>query len=256
MAGLNHEMASELLWREYPSDQRRTCFRQFWDVSGFTPADGQQPGTDQLKDIRPIHQWPLATALGQNRPPGSLVEQLVILIRGDVIQRYPTLLVYAVRATTDPLTWLRVPGGELRQPLFSGALAPDVAFMGFELTEDEVRGDSSDPGWFFILQEQPHEPRFGLDDSPPGAQPATLWNDLSWGHLAADAEQLALLSHIDLNSDLPDTTQVAGPPGVAWHADSGTGPAGTTGAQIAYITQQRPVRIAVHANDMLGPNRP
>lgn len=255
MAGLNHEMASELLWREYPSDQRRTCFRQFWDVSGFSGSDGQQPNAELLKDIRPVHQWPLTTPLGENRPPGSTAEQLVILIRGDVLQRYPTLLVYAVRATIDILTGLRVPGGELRQPLFSGALAPDVAFMGFQLTEDEVRGDSSDPGWFFILQEQPHEPRFGLDDGAPAVPPPVLWNDLSWGHLADDEEQLALLSYIDLNSDLPDTTQVVGPSGVAWHADTGTGPAGTTGAQIAYITLQRPVRIAVHANDMLGPKR-
>ena len=29
--GLNHEMSRELLWREFPTDQRGTYFRQFWD---------------------------------------------------------------------------------------------------------------------------------------------------------------------------------------------------------------------------------
>src|ERR1044071_9866830 len=33
MMGLNHEFARELLWREYPTDQRGSYFRQFWDVS-------------------------------------------------------------------------------------------------------------------------------------------------------------------------------------------------------------------------------
>ena len=32
LVGLNHEMARELLWREYPTDQRGSVFRQFWDV--------------------------------------------------------------------------------------------------------------------------------------------------------------------------------------------------------------------------------
>ena len=32
MVGLNHEMACELLWREFPTDQRGSYFRQFWDV--------------------------------------------------------------------------------------------------------------------------------------------------------------------------------------------------------------------------------
>ncbi len=38
MVGLNHEFARELLWREYPTDQRGSYFRQFWDVSTFLDA--------------------------------------------------------------------------------------------------------------------------------------------------------------------------------------------------------------------------
>ena len=32
LAGVNHEFARELLWREYPTDCRGSPFRQFWDA--------------------------------------------------------------------------------------------------------------------------------------------------------------------------------------------------------------------------------
>ena len=39
MVGLNHEFARKLLWREYPTDQRGSYFRQFWDVKGIEIHD-------------------------------------------------------------------------------------------------------------------------------------------------------------------------------------------------------------------------
>src|SRR6188474_3574077 len=33
MVGLNAEMGRELLWRNYPTDQRGTYFQQFWDTA-------------------------------------------------------------------------------------------------------------------------------------------------------------------------------------------------------------------------------
>lgn len=48
MVGLNHEFARELLWREYPTDQRGSYFRQFWDVSDF---NYQKKDIDKLKGI-------------------------------------------------------------------------------------------------------------------------------------------------------------------------------------------------------------
>ena len=34
LLGLSHEMARELLFHEYPTDQRGTYFPQFWDTRG------------------------------------------------------------------------------------------------------------------------------------------------------------------------------------------------------------------------------
>ena len=38
MVGLNNELGRELLWRGYPTDQRGTSFRQFWDATAAAPA--------------------------------------------------------------------------------------------------------------------------------------------------------------------------------------------------------------------------
>ena len=55
MVGLNHEFARELLWRDYPTDQRGSYFRQFWDTRGAIPAAS-------TPDIPALHTWPLPTA--------------------------------------------------------------------------------------------------------------------------------------------------------------------------------------------------
>ncbi len=255
MLGLNHEMSSELLWREYPADQRRTFFRQFWDPTAFVPPPGQSRDPATLEDIRPIHRWAPGAALGENGARTAATgEQLVVLIRGDVVRRYPTITAYAARAVLDA-QGRRVPGEDERQPVFSGALEPDVAFFGFPLTEAEVRGSGTpgegDQGWFFVLQEPASEPRFGLDTGGAGAAAPATWNDLSWGHLVTAAEGLRAVDYIALDAELPDTRGIADPPGVAWHADAGLGSHGTDGAQIAFIALQRPMRVAIHANDML-----
>ena len=48
-----------------------------------------------------------------------------------------------------------------RCPVFGGKLEPDITFVGFDLTAEDVEPE---PGWFFVIQEQPTEPRFGLDE--------------------------------------------------------------------------------------------
>jgi hypothetical protein len=256
MLGPNHEMGRELFWQEYPTDQRRTYFRQFWDPSSFVPLAGQPLDREKLKDIRPIHRWRSSAVLGQNSGRTAATgEQLVLLVRGDVIQRYPNLIVYATRAvwTADKQHGL---GDEERQPVFSGTLKPDIAFFGFALTEEHARGDSTepglgDPGWFFVLQEQPGEPRFGLDIGAPGDARPKAWKDLHWGHLVAAGQEQTTIDYINLDADRPDTRAISDPPGVAWHADHGLGSKGAQASDLAFITLQRPVRVAIHATDML-----
>jgi hypothetical protein len=238
MVGLNHEMSRELLWNEYPTDQRGSYFRQFWDTTGLAP----------IADIRPIHEWPAGSTLGEHSPrpapPDPNARHVVLLVRGELLRRYPTTLVYAQRAQ-GPIGG-RTLADEQRAPLFSGRLDPDVAFFGFDLSKEQARGSATDPGWFFVFQEQPSEPRFGLDVSgPPGAP--TSWNDLAWTHLAEQT------TYIDLGTPLPQTDALEHPGGPAWHlTPSAPGKPFARGSDHAAITLQRPVRVAFHAAEMLS----
>jgi hypothetical protein len=152
-------MTRELLWNELPTDQRGTYFRQFWDQAGYVPDKTSPISPDQLRDIRPIASWskdaPLGGSSARRRLPDGTGEHLVLLVRAQLIKHYPNLIVYAVEAKPSS----EGPGltGNEAHPVFYGLLKPDVAFYGFELTRDQVVGD---PGWYFILQEQPGEPRF------------------------------------------------------------------------------------------------
>jgi hypothetical protein len=231
LVGLSTEMARELLWREFPTDQRGTYFRQFW--AAVNPADSRQ--------IKAIHEW--LNALGENPEPGQHQASLVLLIRGELLRRYPDTVIYARKAVMSGSR--RVPGPVEKYPLFRGSLDPDVTFVGFDLSGADALGNDSDPGWFFVLQEQPTAPRFGLDKSAGFADSipkATKWSDLSWGHLAADQGSFDALTHVPASGALPDTSVIQQPPEIVW---------GKNSAHLAYATYQQPVRIAIHAADMI-----
>jgi hypothetical protein len=250
IVGLNHEMSRELLWNEYPTNQQGTYFRQFWDSGRHMRSAGESP--EAVTEIKPIHAWPANARLGANSGrPLKGRPNLVLLVRGELLRRYPNTLVYAVKAKRAEDGTREIDDSvPEKHPIFAGALAPDVTFFGFDLTEGQARGNRArgDEGWFFVLQEHTSEPRFGLDlATRPDPDPATRWDELAWEHLGPG------ISYIDLNAQLPDTRNVSDPggPGAVWHADSGLGPTGTRASDLAYITLQRPVRVAVHASRML-----
>jgi hypothetical protein len=96
-----------------------------------------------------------------------------------------------------------------------------------------------EPGWFFVIQEQPTEPRFGLDVAnfnEPIPDLTGTWSNLSWRHLANTAEELKTLSYASVKTTLPVIDNIA------W---------GKNTAHQAFITLQRPVRIAIHAKQMI-----
>jgi hypothetical protein len=158
MAGLNHEMARELLFHEFPTDQRGTYFRQFWDNAG---AVADVP-IEQTKDITPMHLW-RTNALGQNSPRRDITAagkppHILLLVRGEIIRRYPNIIVYAMQSGGgQTLT------GTPMHPAFFADLPPDAALYGFELTKESLTAGN---GYYFILQEQPAEPKFGIFPQP------------------------------------------------------------------------------------------
>jgi hypothetical protein len=237
MVGLNHEMGRELLWRGFPTDQRGTCFRQFWDILGRVPPPAPEQ-LESLKDIKPITSWNDTSHLGENAGSGSAEGQIVLLVRGDLLRRYPRAIVYALEAAWSSDGKRRELGTEERYPIFRATRAPDVTMLGFSLTEEQVRGadtvDGGHPGWFFVLQQQPTEPRFGLDVAVTFGGVPQHWSDLSWGNLAADESALKQIVYIPLDNALNAQTL----DNVRW---------GDNSAQMAFITRQRPFRVAIHS---------
>jgi len=249
MVGLNHEMSRELLWNEYPSDQRGSYFRQFWDPAGLVAL----PVPDAAKDIVPIHTWQGGLGTHSPRPTSS---DLVLVVRGELLRRYPNTLVYAQRAQKADSKYSLVAGAAL-QPVFAGRLRPDVAFFGFALKPAEVRGSDTelDPGWFFVFQEQPGEPRFGLDvaDYKSIVPPPAAWGDVAWSHLAPTEAALSALHYLDLGVTVPALRSLEVANGAGWHlAPAGAGLPYARGADQAVITCQQPVRVALHAAQLLA----
>jgi hypothetical protein len=222
MTGLNHEMGRELLWRGYPTDQRGTCFTRFWDTSGSE--------TDQMQ-LPPIHTWPLSQRLGSNFVgKGGDDGRLVLLIRGELLRRYSGAVIYAAPAASP----IALDAKEKRMPIFRGTLEPDVIFLGFNLTTTEARGE---PGWFFVIEQQPTEPRFGLDVPETfGLNPTDLdtWANLSWGYIVSNQDAFEAMSHLSSNGPLAGKTLGD----IGW---------GFNSAHMAAITLQPPARIAIHA---------
>jgi hypothetical protein len=284
MVGLNHEMGRELLWREYPTDQRGSVFRQFWDVRGVLsdPRLTDEQRREMLYDIPKLHLWPRRSRLGDHdnrdsgRPPE---EEAVLLIRGELLKRYPNAVIYAhkadwtrVNGRIDPTVERRLadlvgaeqerpPPAKVLTPLYEAKVDPDITFIGFDLTTavakggDPTRDPNADAGWFFVVKERPGEPRFGLDLD--GSRAVKVFNDLGWSnavgveegeHLPASAFAPPYpLAALDLGVDGEKVAQQADDVQVA--------PVAASAARWAYILYQAPVMVAIHAAEMLRTRR-
>jgi len=159
LLGANHEMARELLWREYPADLGATTFRRFFDH------------LDGGNDIEPIEAWPAGATLESRA--GAVGASSVIVVRGDVVARYPDLHVFVAPGV----------GGEPQLatalgPIFEGLLGSDMRFFGFDVTTGDLRGEGAGEEWFVGFEERVVAPRFGLDLGR--ASTPTTWDELTW----------------------------------------------------------------------------
>jgi hypothetical protein len=207
----------------------------------------------------------------------------VLVIRGELLKRYPNAVIYAHRArwqmrsgsiARDLPRQLDDPGvadgqnpprDRVKTPLYEARVDPDITFFGFDLTVEEALGDPdatdpNRPGWFFVIKERPGEPRFGLDLD--AGSMLRVWNDLGWENVAPGIQPGDLLRvdaatpTIALSPLPPAPAPPAADPmavlreqaqddaAVHWHA-------GMDAAELAYILYQVPVLVAIHAAEML-----
>lgn len=159
LVGLSDEMGRELLWREYPTDQRGTYFHRFWS--------GER---DEL--FAQIHRFG-PTRLGSHVALGGPAQsnRAVVVVRGEVVRRYPDLTVTAMFATAEhdgiPLLPEAPTGMPQAAPaLFYAPLPPDVLIAGLDISIDELRT----PGWWVVLGEHPQATRFRCTENGTAAR--------------------------------------------------------------------------------------
>lgn len=245
LTGLSDEMGRELLWRNYPTDQRGTYFKRFWDAE-----------QDELTG--PIHRFsaqPLGAhmAIGGTSSPGF--RPVVLVVRGAIVRRYPEAIISAVRATTEAFPPAFVEGSEA-EVLFHAHLKPDYLLVGFKLSAEQVRSGN----WWFLLAEHPTAPRFGMAEAPRGnqrapdaviAQDNLDWNDLTG--LVSDVPVLDRGRFLAPSARAVKIRDVGSVPEVQqWPGSS---------AVVARTLLRDPVRAAFDGNDLLdsiaapgGPN--
>ena len=177
MAGINTAVSEEIIWRELPFNPQGTVLRYFWK-----PAVLENP----VADISDIHRWKEMLGRNNSRPGGD--PYVVLLVKADLIRRYPDTIFYALRIniqedqSSEYVYWEDLAGKDeeghvssdtddlpenykgqktydVVQPIFRAELGKDIVLIGFPVTEQQVR----DGQFYFILQEHHELPRFGLD---------------------------------------------------------------------------------------------
>lgn len=240
LVGMNHELARELLWREYPTDQRGTYSRQFWARRNTgNPAD-------QYDLKHPLHASPQLTLEELGERPGEVASPLVLVVKGQVVHRYPGMLVTAAKTKKSGTIRALDPATEI-QPDFIARLEPDVLLVGFEsLSADDVRtlAGNEDIAWWFFFAEHFTEPRFGLDLPAGEATALADWNDATWANATLDSA--GRLGAASFNVPRLPKSKPGTPPGPSfdWPGSS---------SSIAWILLQYPFRRGMRAIDLLPP---
>ncbi len=225
LVGANQELNAELLWRGLRADRRATAFRRFW---------GHASAVDDIGDIA---SWTPASALGSHV---TQTAAMVLLVRGELVRRYPSVMVAAVPArwnadrSRSPVT----DAASLQLPTFRGRIGADVLYAGFaKPTLAEAAGTptpAGPAGWYLLLSENAGDPRFGLDPEGKGAPPTRA--GLSWTHLQLDAS--APYAKLAAFPTVPDANFTV---------------ATATAATVSSLVRQRPFRAFLHASLLIRP---
>jgi hypothetical protein len=281
MVGLSHEMARQMLFAGYPTDLMGTYFRQFWDVSAYVaqPTDPTDPAAlaELLHDIPPIVGWPLSQGLGQHENRTDIAaDNVVLIVKGELLRRYPDAMIYAARATLSGQQRV-IDDTDERHPLFSGTLPGDMTFLGFNLSAADAKGGtpSAPHGFFFVFQQHPTGPRFGLEPSAAGL--IVDWADLAWtnfGSQPADTQPAngsgppmasrlvgpwteqrlasSRMREVIASHPIPPFLSAAvGPSDLSITGADADSQWGVDAAQTAYITARLPFRVAIHGELMV-----
>ena len=120
LAGMNTEMGRELLWREYPTDERGSYFRKFWDQVDL-PSDFSKG----YFDVKYLHNW--KKRLGANHEDGK-GQLVVFIIKSELMMMYPQTGITLSIPKDGVLD-------NVLAPTMTGWLADDTYMAGFDISK-------------------------------------------------------------------------------------------------------------------------
>jgi hypothetical protein len=117
---------------------------------------------------------------------------LVLLLRGQLLERFPNLSIYAYPLTAAE----KRPGGasppvpndaqemdpnQIVLPVLRGHLNKDISYVGFPIAPGQIAK------FFFVIEEHMTEPRFGFDEPDNDNQNGATWLDIDWSEVGVAA---------------------------------------------------------------------
>jgi hypothetical protein len=191
---------------------------------------------------------------------------VVLVIRGDLLRKYPNTIIYAQSARwgvgdrANDLILHDEDGSraaadindpDIHFPAFKARIQPDLHFIGFNLSLDDVRGhpdleetsasrnslSAEQLGKYFVVQEVVGEARFGLDVSAPSQPSPEQFDNLAWTNIDLTGGPI-----VDVSKAFLGTVDGVDSTGFQW---------GNNAADMAGILYQKPAMLAIHGKEML-----
>ncbi|SIN96314.1 hypothetical protein [Fibrobacter sp. UWB11] len=175
LCGMNTEMGRELLWREYPTDQRGSYFKKFWD-SATTEEDIKK---SNFFDVKSLHRW--AGNLGENHMVSengqSKGDLLFFAIKSDLMKLYPDTKITLRKASctyikNQPLQFQidTSSSKETIYPVAEGFVREGIYTVGFPITFEKALGTppevdkTSSCGYMLVFERAKENIEFVLRD--------------------------------------------------------------------------------------------
>lgn len=153
MCGMNTEMGRELLWREYPTDQRGSYFKKFWD----SETSVEDIRNDNFYDVKSIHTW--ENNLGENHESGK-GNLILFAIKGKLMKNYPDTQIYLHKAVYKNGKFSLLDGAEedvVVKPVSQAFFRDDIYVVGFKQSSAELIGNPSskkDCGYMLTFKQE------------------------------------------------------------------------------------------------------
>lgn len=152
LCGMNTEMGRELLWREYPTDQRGSYFKKFWDTD--TSIENIQ--NDSYFDIKSVHNW--NNELGKNHND-SKSELLMFAVKGELMRSYPDTKIYLHKVVKEngeykPCSEIEK-DGVIIEPAAQAFFRDDIYVVGFKIKYKDALGSpyGNNNGYMLVFKQ-------------------------------------------------------------------------------------------------------